>query len=58
MLTLSGTPVIAVVFVFGTVTVTINFLLPDLTVIFAVPDFFALMTPFALTVATFLFEER
>ena len=54
---MSFATVIELVFVFGTVIVTVTFLLPDLTVIFAVPAFFAVTTPFLLTVATFLFEE-
>ena len=44
------------IIVFSTVTTT--FLLPDLTVIFAVPAFFALITPLELTVATFLLEDE
>ena len=54
----AGTPERFVVFTPVTFTVTTTFLLPDLTVIFAVPAFFALITPLELTVATFLFEEE
>ena len=54
----AGTPESFVVFTPVTFTVTTTFLLPDLTVIFAVPAFFALITPLELTVATFLFEEE
>ena len=43
---------------FSTVTFTVTFFFPAFTVILAVPDFFAVMTPFLLTVTTFLFEER
>ena len=39
-----------------TVTVTTAFLLPDFTVIFAVPFPFAVTFPVELTVATFLLE--
>ena len=53
----AGTPESFVVFTPVTFTVTTTFLLPDLTVIFAVPAFFALITPLALTVATFLLED-
>ena len=35
------------VFYFVTVTVTVNFFLPDFTVILAFPAFFAVITPFA-----------
>ena len=41
-----------------TETVTVFFLLPDFTVIFAVPFFFAVITPLLDTAATFLFEEE
>ena len=51
------TPLIAVVFVFGTVTVTVYFFFPAFTVILAFPAFFAVITPFDVTVATFLLEE-
>ena len=39
-----------------TVTVTVYFFLPDLTVIFAFPVFLPLITPLLLTVAIFLLE--
>ena len=52
------TPESFVVFTPVTFTVTTTFLLPDLTVIFAGAAYFALITPFELTVATFLFEEE
>ena len=39
-----------------TVTVMICFLLPDLTVIFVVPRFLAVIMPLAVTVAMFLLE--
>ena len=54
----AGTPERFVVFTPVTFTVTTTFFLPDLTVIFAVPAFFALITPLELTVAIFLFEEE
>lgn len=49
---------IAVVFVLGTVTVTVNFFLPDFTVIFALPAFLAVITPLLFTVAIFLVDEE
>ena len=57
MVLVFGTPVIFVVFTFVTVTVTTVFMLPDFTVIFAVPGFFPVITPLVLTVATALLEE-
>jgi len=54
----AGTPERFVVFTPVTFTVTTTFFLPDLTVIFAVPAFFALITPLELTVATFLLEDE
>ena len=53
----AGTPESFVVFTPVTFTVMTAFLLPDFTVIFAVPDLTPFTTPLALTVATFLFEE-
>ena len=42
---------------FVTVTVTVYFFLPDLTVIFAFPAFLPVITPLLLTVAIFLLED-
>ena len=53
----AGTPESFFVFTPVTLIFITFFFLPDFTVIFAVPAFFALTTPFALTVATFLLEE-
>ena len=40
-----------------TVTLQVTFLVPLLTVMTAVPFFFAVITPLLLTAATFLLEE-
>lgn len=45
------------VFYFFTVTLIFTVFFPDLTVIVAFPAFFALITPFLDTVATFLLED-
>lgn len=52
-----GTPVSFVVLIFVTLTVTITFLLPAFTVIFAVPTFFPVITPLEFTAAILLLEE-
>ena len=52
-----GTPLSFVVFTFSTLTVTVAFLLPDFTVILAVPAAFPVITPLLLTVATLALDE-
>ena len=52
-----GTPLSFVVFTFATLTVTVAFLLPDFTVILAVPAAFPMITPLLLTVATLVLDE-
>ena len=52
-----GTPLSFVVFTFATLTVTVAFLLPDFTVILAVPAAFPVITPLLLTVATLVLDE-
>ena len=47
----------SVLVLYFTRTFTTYFFLPDLTVILAVPFFFARITPLEVTVATFLLEE-
>ena len=47
-----------VVFTFSTLTFTVAFLLPDLTVIVALPGFTAVILPDLETVTTFLLEEE
>ena len=43
---------------FSTFTFTLNFFFPDFTVIVAFPVFTAVITPFLLTLATFLLEDE
>lgn len=49
-------PDLRICFNYFTVTVTVAFLEPDVTVIFAVPFFFAVITPLELTVAILVSE--